>query len=367
MRRGQITQNAKKMANIVTVSLPIEGEGWGEGPFLLFPMYSFKELTDKINSFIEKNPYKQEPQGLYEPINYILSLGGKRVRPVLMLMAYNLYKNDVDTILENAIAVETYHNFTLLHDDLMDKSDLRRGNQTVHKKWDENTAILSGDTMLILAYKLFAESCTKNGEPSATTPAALKTFLEITLGVCDGQQYDMEFEKRNNVTESEYMEMIRLKTSVLLAGAIKIGAQLANATEHDANLLYDFGEKIGLAFQLQDDVLDVYGDTKVFQKKLGADIVDNKKTYLLIKALERAEGKDKEELLNWISSTNFDSNKKIAAVKAIYDKVNIKEITDERINQLFAEAINSLKSVNVDESKKVALYEFANKLLNRKY
>ena len=177
----------------------------------------------------------------------------------------------------------------------------------------------------------------------------------------------MEFEKRDNVTESEYMEMIRLKTSVLLAGAIKIGAQLANATEHDANLLYDFGEKIGLAFQLQDDVLDVYGDTKVFQKKLGADIVDNKKTYLLIKALERAEGKDKEELLNWISSTNFDSNKKIAAVKAIYDKVNIKEITDERINQLFAEAINSLKSVNVDESKKVALYEFANKLLNRKY
>ena len=338
-----------------------------EGPFLLFPMYSFKELTDKVNRYIESNPYKQEPQGLYEPINYILSLGGKRVRPVLMLMAYNMYKDDVETILGNAIAIETYHNFTLLHDDLMDKSDLRRGNQTVHKKWDENTAILSGDTMLILAYKLFTDSFANNNSILSLMLHAQKTFVDVTLGVCDGQQYDMEFEKRNNVTEAEYMEMIRLKTSVLLAGALKIGAQLANAPERDSELLYNFGEKIGLAFQLQDDLLDVYGDPKVFQKKLGGDIVDNKKTFLLIKALERAEGEDKEELTRWISSTDFDPEEKIAAVKAIYDKMNVREITDERINELFAEAISSLNDIHVEESKKVALHEFANKLLKRKY
>jgi len=333
--------------------------------FFLLTMYTLKELTDKVNRTIDTTPYRQEPQGLYEPINYILSLGGKRVRPVLMLMAYNLFKEDVDSILGNAIAVETYHNFTLLHDDLMDKSDLRRGNQTVHKKWDENTAILSGDTMLILAYKMFAEACAKNDTLHNVMLSAQKTFIDVTLGVCDGQQFDMEFEKRNNVTEAEYMEMIRLKTSVLLAGAIKIGAQLANAPDRDCDLLYNFGEKIGLAFQLQDDVLDVYGDPKVFQKKLGADIVDNKKTFLLIKALERAEGKDKEELTHWISGTNFDSDKKIAAVKAIYDKVNILELANERINALFAEAISSLDDVHVDEEKKAALHEFANKLLKR--
>lgn len=329
-------------------------------------MYSFKELTEKINNYIESSPYKQEPQGLYEPINYILSLGGKRVRPVLMLMAYNLFKDDVDTIIDNAVALETYHNFTLLHDDLMDKSDLRRGNQTVHKKWDENTAILSGDTMLILAYKLFA-SCIakKNSDIQKTFIHAQKTFIDATLAVCDGQQYDMEFEKRTNVTEAEYIEMIRLKTSVLLACALKIGAQLANAPERDSELLYNFGEKIGLAFQLQDDVLDVYGDPQVFKKKLCADIVDNKKTFLLIKALEKADDTDKEELTKWISGTDFNPEEKINAVKRIYDKVNIQEIANEKINELFVEAISSLNDVNIDEDKKAALHDFANKLLKR--
>ena len=189
-------------------------------------MFSFQELTDKVNRYIESNPYKQEPQGLYEPINYILSLGGKRVRPVLMLMAYNMYKDDVETILGNAIAIETYHNFTLVHDDLMDKSDLRRGNQTVHKKWDENTAILSGDTMLILAYKLFTDSFASHSNLQNMMLHAQKTFMDVTLGVCDGQQYDMEFEKRNNVTEVEYMEMIRVKTSVRLAGTLKMNVEV---------------------------------------------------------------------------------------------------------------------------------------------
>ncbi len=329
-------------------------------------MYTFKELTDKINNHIDSAQYKQEPQGLYEPINYILSLGGKRVRPVLMLMAYNLYKEDVDSIINNAVALETYHNFTLLHDDLMDKSDLRRGNATVHKRWDENTAILSGDAMLILAYKLFASNSYKGAQDFQKNHLhAQKTFIDATLAVCDGQQYDMEFETRNNVTEAEYMEMIRLKTSVLLACALKIGAQLANAPERDAELLYNFGEKIGLAFQLQDDVLDVYGDPQVFKKKLCADIVDNKKTFLLIKVLEKCEGKDKEELTKWISSKDFNPDEKIEAVKKIYNKVNILETANNKINELFAEAITSLDDVHVTEDKKAALYEFANKLLKR--
>jgi len=327
-------------------------------------MYSIKELTEKVKNFIDNNEYSQEPHNLYEPINYILSLGGKRVRPMLMLMAYNLYKENVDDILTNAVALETYHNFTLLHDDLMDKSDLRRGNQTVHKKWDENTAILSGDTMLILAYKLFAKNIS-NISLETSYRHAEKTFIDATLGVCEGQQYDMEFEKRDVVTEAEYMEMIRLKTALLLAGALKIGAQLANAPEHDAELLYNFGEKIGLAFQLQDDLLDVYGDTKVFQKKLGADIVDNKKTFLLIKALERADNEDKEELKKWISLKEFDPEEKIEAVKAIYNKVNIQEVANHRINELFLEAMSSLNDVQVSEDKKEQLHIFADKLLKR--
>ena len=332
-------------------------------------MYSIQELTDKVNSYIDSKQYKQEPQGLYEPVNYILSLGGKRVRPVLMLMAYNLYKNDVDTILNNAVALETYHNFTLLHDDLMDKSDLRRGKQTVHKKWNDNTAILSGDAMLILAYKLFTSKfqSQKNGNLTDSFRHAEQTFIDATLGVCEGQQYDMEFEQRNDVTEAEYMEMIRLKTSLLLAGALKIGAQLANAPEHDAELLYNFGEKIGLAFQLQDDILDVYGDPAVFKKKLGADIVDNKKTFLLIKSLERADDNDKATLQKWISLDEFNADEKISAVKAIYNKINIRKIAEERINGLFMEAISSLNDVQIDEACKEHLYEFANKLLKRKF
>ncbi|MCR5313665.1 MAG: polyprenyl synthetase family protein [Bacteroidaceae bacterium] len=332
-------------------------------------MYTLQELTDKVNNYIDNNIYEQEPKRLYEPINYILSLGGKRVRPVLMLLAYNLYKDNVDDILNNAVALETYHNFTLLHDDLMDKSDMRRGNPTVHKKWDENTAILSGDAMLTLAYKLFAANNLNYGtkEMQDSYRHAEQTFIDATVGVCEGQQYDMDFEKRDDVTEVEYMEMIRLKTSLLLAAALKIGAQLANAPERDAELLYNFGEKIGLAFQLQDDVLDVFGDTVFFKKKLGADIVDNKKTFLLIKALERSEGTNKECLKDWISKENFDPEEKIKAVTNIYIKVNVKEIAEERINALFMEAITSLNDIQIEETKKAALHDFADKLLKRNH
>lgn len=312
-----------------------------------------------VNEAVDNIQYSKEPRNLYDPIRYILSIGGKRVRPTLMLMAYNLYKEDVDTIMNNAIGLETYHNFTLLHDDLMDKSDLRRGNPTVHKKWDENTAILSGDTMLIMAYRLF-----NSGRYSEE---AVKDFIEATEGVCDGQQYDMDFEKRGDVTEDEYMNMIRLKTSLLLGYAVKIGARLAGADEADATNLYSFGEKMGLAFQLQDDLLDVYGDPRQFKKKLGADIVDNKKTILLISAYKLASDAQRQELDKWIKKETFNADEKIAAVRGIYDALNIPTLIRGKVEQLFTESLKSLEKVNVADEKKAELRRFADKMLGRTY
>lgn len=312
-----------------------------------------------VNEAVDNIQYSKEPRNLYDPIRYILSIGGKRVRPTLMLMAYNLYKEDMDTIMNNAIGLETYHNFTLLHDDLMDKSDLRRGNLTVHKKWDENTAILSGDTMLIMAYRLF-----NSGRYSEE---AVKDFIEATEGVCEGQQYDMDFEKRDDVTEDEYMNMIRLKTSLLLGYAVKIGARLAGADEADATNLYSFGEKMGLAFQLQDDLLDVYGDPRQFKKKLGADIVDNKKTILLISAYKLASDAQRQELDKWIKAETFDPDEKIAAVRGIYDALDIPTLIRSKVKQLFTESLKSLERVNVADEKKTELKRFADKMLGRTY
>lgn len=322
-------------------------------------MFTNKQLQEKVKTYINNIAYNSQPEKLYSPIKYVLSLGGKRIRPVLMLMAYNLYKEDVDSIMPCAIGLETYHNFTLLHDDLMDCADMRRGMPTVHKKWDENTAILSGDAMLILAYKLMCE------HKSVYIHKALDTFTEATLGVCEGQQYDMDFEGRTDVTENEYMEMIRLKTSLLLACALKIGAQLANAKKEDADNLYTFGEKIGLAFQLQDDLLDVYGNPEVFGKNIGGDILCNKKTFMLINALNMAEGKTKEELEEWICKDIYKPEEKISAVTNIYNIVGIKSICEEKIKQLFAEAIESLDNVDVEECKKQILKDFANNLMGR--
>lgn len=325
---------------------------------LLMPitnMYSISELTHKINNAIDSFSYQSKPERLYEPINYIMSIGGKRIRPVLMLMAYNVWDDDVDKILNQALGLEFYHNFTLLHDDLMDKSEVRRGKPTVHKKWNDNTAILSGDTMLIMAYKLFGEN------------KAYQDFIDATLGVCEGQQYDMEFENRIDVTEEEYMEMIRLKTSLLLGYALKIGSILAEADEEDAMKMYNFGEKMGLAYQIQDDILDVYGDTKLFQKKLGADIVDNKKTYLLINALNKANEEQKKELESWIEMESFDVEKKISAVTDIYNILGIKQYAQTKVETLFSSALESLELVNVPNERKLILKEFANLLLDRKY
>ena len=253
-------------------------------------MMTADEILNEVNAFIDNMAYDRKPASLYEPVKYVLSIGGKRIRPVLMLLAYNLFKDDPKSILMQACALETYHNYTLLHDDLMDNADLRRGCPTVHRKWDANTAILSGDSMLVLAFERMAQC------PPEKLADVMRLFTVTALEIGEGQQYDMEFEQRDDVTEAEYIEMIRLKTSVLLACALKMGAMLAGASESDADNLYKFGEQIGLAFQLQDDYLDVYGDTKVFGKAIGGDIVSNKKTYMLINAFNCANEAQKGEL-----------------------------------------------------------------------
>ncbi len=320
-------------------------------------------MLDKINSYIAQLPLEVEPRGLYEPIRYVLSLGGKRIRPMLMTMAYSLWRNDAERILPQAVALETYHNFTLLHDDVMDKADVRRGMPTVHKKWDENTAILSGDNMLVLAFQWMQQSDVEGWEK--VMPQVLATFTQTALEINHGQQYDVDFESRNDVTEAEYIEMIRLKTSVLLACAMKIGALMAGADAKDVELLYRFGEAMGLAFQLQDDYLDVYGDPAVFGKAIGGDICNNKKTYMLINALLKAEGEDKAELQRWIDAKEFDRAEKIAAVTAIYNKVGIDKLAKAKMEEYYAAAIHCLDAVNVKEEHKTALREYAAKMMKR--
>ena len=322
--------------------------------------YSAPQLLDKVNAYLEQMPYSRPPKGLYEPIAYELSLGGKRIRPVLMLMAYNLFKEDVDSILSQAAGLETYHNHTLLHDDVMDKADMRRNKPTVHNVWNENTAILSGDAMLILAYRLIADC------PKEKLPEVLQLFTETTMEICEGQQWDMEFETRMDVKVDEYIEMIRLKTSVLLAAALKMGAFLADAPEEDAQKLYDFGVKMGLAFQLQDDWLDVYGDPKVFGKNIGGDILCNKKTYMLITALEEADDVQRKALEGWLAAVDYVSAEKIAAVTALYNIIGVGKRCEEKIEALYSEGLAVLDSVSLPEERKVALKEFACSLMGRK-
>ncbi|MDO4995083.1 MAG: polyprenyl synthetase family protein [Bacteroidales bacterium] len=332
-------------------------------------MLTQDQLLEKINAAIDALRYNAKPDALYEPIRYALSLGGKRIRPVLMLMAYQLYRFDVDTIMPQALALETYHNFTLLHDDVMDRAEVRRGIPCVHQVWGDNAAILSGDAMLILAYRLMTEQRTADDEdvwvnPSALTDA-LKTFTEATLGVCEGQQYDIDFERRNDVTVDEYMEMIRLKTSLLLGCALKIGAQLAGASATDAQSLYDYGEKVGLAFQLQDDLLDVYGDPVIFGKIIGGDILCNKKTFMLLSTQQRADAAQRQQLDMWLNAETFDADEKIASVRAIYDAVGIRRVCEQKIEELFAEALRCLDAVSVGEARTQALRDFSHHLMGR--
>ena len=319
-----------------------------------------EELLVKVNDFLDNLKYDRKPSGLYDPVKYVLSMGGKRIRPVLMLLSYGLFKDDVESVLMPACALETYHNYTLLHDDLMDNADMRRGHETVHRKWDANTAILSGDSMLVLAYERMAKC-----NPVYLSDV-LHTFTETALEIGEGQQYDMEFETRNDVTEDEYIEMIRLKTSVLLACAQKIGAILAGASKQDQDNLYKFGEQIGLAFQLQDDYLDVYGDPKVFGKKVGGDIICNKKTYMLINAYNRADAELRRELQHWMEAETFNSDEKVAAVTAIYNKVGVDKLAIEKIAYYFEESKKYLDAVQVSDERKAELRLYAQKMMHRK-
>lgn len=319
-----------------------------------------KALQELFQDYLENLSYAREPMGLYEPVKYVLGIGGKRIRPTLMLLAYNLFKEDVHSVLSQAMGLETYHNFTLLHDDLMDKADRRRGMPTVHKRWDENTAILSGDAMVMLAYQFMMKDC-----PAMYVRSVMDVFSQTALEICEGQQWDMEFENRQDVTVDEYMEMIRLKTSVLLAGALKIGAVLGGASEADAQKLYDFGIRIGLAFQLQDDWLDVYGDPKVFGKNIGGDILCNKKTFMLITAFERADEEMKAELQNWITAEQYDPARKIEAVTAIYNKEKIGDICQAKIEDYYKEGMRLLEEVSVGSECKQHLLGFVQGWMHR--
>lgn len=324
-------------------------------------MKTADEILKMVNEFLDHLSYDRKPESLYEPIKYVLSMGGKRIRPTLMLLAYNLYKENPEDILMNACALETYHNYTLLHDDLMDNADMRRGHLTVHKKWNDNTAILSGDSMLVLAFQRMMQCDTKHLKD------ILDLFTVTALEIGEGQQYDMEFETRNDVKEEEYIEMIRLKTSVLLACALKIGAILADASAEDAENLYKFGEQIGLAFQLQDDYLDVYGDSKVFGKEIGGDITSNKKTYMLINAFNKANDAQREELTRWVSARDFDRNEKVDAVTRLYNEIGIDQLAQDKIAYYFAQSKKYLDTVNVPEEKKEELRKYAQKMMKRQY
>ena len=322
-------------------------------------MITANDILKKVNDCLSSLPYDRKPASLYEPVQYVLSLRGKRIRPVLMLLGYQLWREQPEDIIMPAIGLETYHNYTLLHDDLMDNADMRRGHETVHRRWDANKAILSGDSMLVLAYQRVAQV------PKEKLQQVLGLFTVTALEIGEGQEYDMAFETRNDVTEDEYIEMIRLKTSVLLACALKMGAILADAPDDDVNRLYKVGEQLGLAFQLQDDLLDVYGDPKVFGKAIGGDIMSNKKTYMLINAYNRANDSQRAELQRWLDAKNPDRKEKVTAVTRLYDEIGIRQLCETKINEYFDQARRTLDLVNVVDDRKQPLRQYMDEMLHR--
>ncbi|MDX9769368.1 MAG: polyprenyl synthetase family protein [Tenuifilaceae bacterium] len=322
-------------------------------------MYSIEELTEIADKGILNLSIPEEPKRLYEPIRYTLASGGKRIRPVLVLAACNMYSNSVDKALYPAIAIELFHNFTLIHDDIMDKAPIRRNQPTVFAKWGSDIAILSGDALNILAYQLLAKS------DKEILSQVINTFNKIALGVCDGQQYDMDFETAQYITQEEYLNMIELKTSVLLKGALQIGGIVAGAPQSDIIKLGEFGLNLGLAFQLQDDLLDAFGNSSTFGKKIGGDIVANKKTFLTIKAFSLAKGKSLELLSSYFKAEGVDPLQKVQEVLKIYNEVGIKEITEEKINEYFENALSALDKMSVNGEKKVVLKSIAEKMMNR--
>ncbi|GAA4308989.1 polyprenyl synthetase family protein [Nibribacter koreensis] len=314
------------------------------------------QFSERINQTLSTLQYGENPRELYEPIQYIMQLGGKRIRPLLTLLGAYLFEDDVEKAVMPAIGVEVFHNFTLMHDDIMDQAPIRRGQATVHEKWNTNVAILSGDVMLVRAYEYFI------GIEPAKLPMALQLFSSCAAQVCEGQQLDMLFETRQDVTIDEYLEMIKLKTAVLLGFSLELGALLNNADAEDAKHLKEFGINMGLAFQLRDDLLDVYGEQAKFGKRVGGDIVSDKKTYLLLTALERASATEQKELLSWQGRTDVD---KVEAVKAIYDRLNIQDITQTQVNHYFQKALHHLQEVNALNNKKDLLRTLAIQLIER--
>jgi len=312
-----------------------------------------------IEREIKKQKFGKDPASLYEPARYLMRLGGKRLRPMLVLLSYSLFKTDIKRIVPYAVAVEAFHNFTLMHDDIMDNAPLRRGKETVHKKWNVSTAILSGDVMLVKVYEMFGTL------PAEDLKAVMKAFNTCAANVCEGQQWDMAFENIQDVTVAQYLNMIKLKTAVLLGFSLELGAILAGASEENRKSLRDFGTNIGIGFQLKDDLLDAYADPEKFGKQVGGDILANKKTYLLIRALERASGKTRQELLHWLAAKKLSKKEKVEAVKSIYDVLGIPDDTGKKINQYFDRGFTSLKGVQPKTTANQRLQEFAKALIAR--
>ncbi|HLP33337.1 MAG TPA: polyprenyl synthetase family protein [Bacteroidia bacterium] len=322
-------------------------------------MELYKELLSTVNSYIQQQPFTGRPAQLYDPINYMMQLGGKRVRPVLTLMGCKLFGGDTGKALPVAVAVEVFHNFTLVHDDIMDKAPIRRGQPTVHIKWNPDTAILSGDLMMIKSMEMFQHL---DGE---TLKRCLPLFLTTAAEVCEGQQIDMNFETAATVSVEEYLHMIELKTAVLLACSLKLGAYVAGSNEDDARHLYNFGKHIGIAFQLQDDILDAFGDTAEVGKQKGGDIIANKKTYLLIKALEQAKGEQKATLYHWLNQNVFNEAEKVTAVLDVFNQLDVKAQAEAEMKNHLDLAHQHLNSVGVAEESKNILAAFAGMLQQR--
>jgi geranylgeranyl diphosphate synthase type II len=322
---------------------------------------SIKKYHQQLEIAIKEIKYGSNPKELYEPIDYIMSLGGKRMRPILVLMACDLFDGDTAKAIHPALAIEIFHNFTLVHDDIMDNAPLRRNQETVHVKWNNNIAILSGDAMMVKAYQEICKADTTE------LPKLLAIFNDTALKVCEGQQMDMNYETQLKVSIPQYLKMIELKTAVLLAGALKIGALIGGAREEDAQYLYDFGKHIGIAFQLQDDILDVYAHADKFGKQKGGDIIANKKTFLLLKAMEMSESNRylKEELQQWIAAPEFNPSEKVEAVTNIYNFLNVKELARTEMQKQYELAMNALKKIPANEAKKNALIAFSDSLMVR--
>jgi geranylgeranyl diphosphate synthase type II len=312
-----------------------------------------------IEQEISKKKYGKTPASLYEPIRYLMGLSGKRLRPLLTLLAYSLYRDDAKKVVPFALAVEAFHNFTLMHDDIMDKAPLRRGQATVHEKWNINTAILSGDVMLVKVYDILSDL------DAGVIKPAIKAFNQSAAEVCEGQQWDMEFETNSAVTEAQYLNMIRLKTAVLLGFSLEFGAILAGAPDKDRHALRSFGTNVGIGFQLKDDLLDAYGDPEKFGKQIGGDIIANKKTWLLIKALEKARGKQKTELLRWIQAPRFNKKEKVKAVKAIYDALGIPALAGKKVDLYFNKGFSDLQELDVPTHTMGILKNYTEGLIQR--